>query len=477
MKLKFKKLRIGTIYMIVSAIFLSSCVVYYGARFIYYYNLSQGKLAKRTTNLNEILTDPIKLVVQGDGLQVDGNRYVFRGKEVDNYLSYSGFLWRIMEIDDRGNIKLITDETITVMPWNSTENDYETSLIRQYLNPIEGVEGSGTFYQLLDEPEKYLVPNELCADKTMQPTEVLGCKVHVSDYVGLMNVNEYFFANGVDSYLNTQTRHWTLTAKSDDNRVYYVFSEGGVGDNSESATDKYSYGVRPVITLKANLDITGGAGLKDNPYRITEDALDMEEVYALNSLPVGTYFQYENQTWRTIGFEDGKTKAIMMDVIRNEDETPLMYRFAKNTAKFNLKSGSLGAYLNTTWYNTFEHPEYLTEGTFYTGAFNSQTGYAMDKIKAATVKAKIGLPQINDLYTTNTLEATEYDPELIYWTCNYKDSFEWLTWTVRNGDWLFADFATEKYAVRPVIYLKDSIIITTGDGTYDTPYEIMEVTE
>lgn len=477
MKLKLKNLRKGTIYMIVSAIFLSSCVIYYGARFVYYYNVSQGKFAKKTSNLNEILTEPINLVVQGDGLQVDGNRYVYRGNAEQNYVSYSGFLWRIMEIDDRGNIKMIADETVTLMPWSASGNDYETSLIRQYLNPIEGIEGSGTFYQMLEEPEKYLVPNQLCADKTKQPTELLGCKVQLNDYVGLMNVNEYFFANGVDSYLNTKTRHWTLTAKADDNHVFYVFPEGGIGDNSESSTDKYSYGVRPVITLKANLDITGGAGLKDNPYRITEDVLDMEETYYLNSLPVGTYFQYENQIWRTIGFEDGKTKAIMMDVLRNEDETPVMHRFAKNTAKFNLKSGSVGAYLNSTVLNSYEHPEYLTEGTFYTGAFNNDTKYSIEKIKASKVTAKIGLPQLNDLYTTNTLPGTEYDPELIYWTCNYKDSFEWLTWTVRNGDWVFADFATNQYAIRPVIFLKDSIVITTGNGTYDAPYEIMEAVE
>ena len=424
--------------MIVSALFLSSCVVYYGARFVYYYSISKGTIVQTTSNLNEILTQPVNLVVNTDGLQVGGKEYVYRGYPVDNYVYYSGLLWRMMGIDEDGNIKMITEETISVIPWGYEGNDYETSIIRSYLNPQEGNEHSGVFYNTLIDPEMYLVPTKLCADKAVESTEVLGCQLVVEDYVGLMDVNEYFFANGVESYLNIGTQQWSLTAKADDETIFYIHTLGGVGNNSESTTDKYSYGVRPVVTLKANTQITGGNGLKENPYRITP-ALDNERTYALNEMETGTYFAYENEVFRIIGFEEGKTKAIMMDVLRDENEEVILSRYSKNTAKYSLKKGNLGYYLNNDYVNSLEHPEYLATGKFYTGEFSYDSAYALDVVKANVVEAKVGIPQIYDLYTTNTLDSDEYVGEIAYWTSNYKKSSELLTWVMRSGDWLFGD--------------------------------------
>ena len=471
-----KKFKLGAIYMIVSALFLSSCVVYYGARFVYYYSVSKGTIVQSSSNLNEILTQPVNLVVDADGLQVDGNEYIYRGNPVDNYVYYSGLLWRMMSIDADGNIKMITDETVSVTPWGYEGNDYETSIIRGYLNPQEGNENTGIFYNTLEDPETYLVPTKLCADKATESTEVLGCKLVVEDYVGLMDVNEYFFANGVESYLNIGTQQWSLTAKADDDTIFYIHTLGGIGNNSESTTDKYSYGVRPVVTLKANTEITAGTGLKENPYRITP-VLDNEKTYALNEMQVGNYFTYENEIWRIVGFEEGKTKAIMMDVLRNENEEVILSTYAKKTAMYSLKKGNLGYYLNNDYVNSLEHPEYLATGKFYTGEFSSDSAYALEKVKASVVEAKVGIPQIYDLYTTNTLESDEYTGEIAYWTSNYKKNSELLTWVMRSGDWMFGDFATNEYAIRPVIYLHEKIQVSGGEGTMEAPYEIMEVLE
>lgn len=471
-----KKLKMTTIYMIVSAIFLTSCVFYYGGRFIYYYSVSKGKIVQTSSNLNEILTQPVNLVVEGDGLQVDGKKYVYRGEPSDNYVYYSGMLWRMMSIDEEGNIKMISDETLSVIPWGYETNDYETSIIRGYLNPQEGKENTGIVYALLEEPEKYLVPTKMCADKIAEPTEILGCEIAVEDYVGLMNVNEYFFANGVDSYLNTKTQQWTLTAKADDNTIFYVHTLGGIGNNTESTTDKYSYGVRAVITLKANTEITGGNGLEVNPYQITP-LMDNEKSYALNEMKIGSHFAYENEIWRIVGFEEGKTKAIMMDVIKDEVGMPIKKAYSNKSAVYSLSKGSLGHYLNNEYVKGFEHPEYLASGTFYIGEFSNDTAYAMDKVKGKTIEAKVGLPQIYDIYTTNTLESDEYTSEIAYWTGNYKKSSELLTWVMRSGDWLFGDFATNEYAVRPVIYLNENIQVVTGEGTMEAPFEIMGVNE
>ncbi|MCF0111965.1 MAG: hypothetical protein HUJ58_08680, partial [Erysipelotrichaceae bacterium] len=254
--------------------------------------------------------------------------------------------------------------------------------------------------------------------------------------------------------------------------VYYVFPEGGIGNTSESTTDKYSYGVRPVITLKANLDIVSGNGLVDNPYRIVDDIKDNEKTYYLNEMPVGTYFLYSEDVYRVIGQEDGKVKAIMMDVLHKDDGSVYTRKFSSDTCKFTLDEGNIGYYLNNTWLNKQDHPEYLAKGTFCTGPYTYNGKYTQAKLNSVTVKAKVGLPQIGDLFNVNNL--TEGEEEIVYWTCNYKKNAEQLVWVSRDKDWLFGDFSYNKYAVRPVIYLKSNIIITTGDGTADFPYQIAE---
>jgi len=477
---KFKtNLKKGTIYMIVSAIFLGTCLIVYGGRLIYYYNVSNGKVANKTTNLNTLLTETNNIAIEGDGLIVDGRRYIYRGTVKNNYLMYSGIMWRIMGIDEEGNIKLITEETITLLPWSARGSDYENSIVRRYLNPIEGDENSGFFYNLLENPETYLIPTKMCVDKTLTPTEILACQVIVdNEYVGLMNINEYVFAGGQDSYLNTGTRQWTLTGVAGEgvSKVYYIYPEGGIGDTSESAGEKYSYGIRPVITLKANLDITQGSGSYDNPYRITDDALDESKQYLLNELKPGTYFEYGGYSWRIIGFEDGNTKAIMTDVIRNENGEPVTSKFG-SAAAFSVSKGSIGEYLNTTFLKTLENQEFLAKGTFYTGQFSYSGSYTYEKIMATKVSAKIGLPQIYDLFTTNVPSGDEYEGEIVYWTSNFKDKNEKLVWAIREGDWLFGNFSSTKYAIRPVIYIKSNILIGQGSGTIEYPYEIFEVAE
>ena len=189
--------------------------------------------------------------------------------------------------------------------------------------------------------------------------------------------------------------------------------------------------------------------------------MDNEKSYALNEMKIGSHFVYENEIWRIVGFEERKTKAIMMDVIKDEVGMPIKKAYSKKSAVYSLSKGSLGHYLNNEYVAGFEHPEYLASGTFYIGEFSNDTAYEMDKVKGKTIEAKVGLPQIYDLYTTNTLESDEYTSEIAYWTGNYKKSSELLTWVMRSGDWLFGDFATNEYAVRPVIYLKENIQVVT----------------
>ena len=64
-----------------------------------------------------------ELVYSNDTCKTDGTTYQYmdgcyiKGNPTNNYLWYSGFLWRIMGINADGTIRMITDENVTSIYW------------------------------------------------------------------------------------------------------------------------------------------------------------------------------------------------------------------------------------------------------------------------------------------------------------------------------------------------------------------------
>ena len=58
----------------------------------------------------EIGGQKVAIVKSGDGLYKDGyisDRYIYRGANPDNYVSFNNELWRIVSVDGNGNIQII----------------------------------------------------------------------------------------------------------------------------------------------------------------------------------------------------------------------------------------------------------------------------------------------------------------------------------------------------------------------------------
>ena len=85
----------------------------------------------------------------------------------------------------------------------------------------------------------------------------------------------YFDAGGVYNtsnsgyYLYTNQSYWTMSpyAFSGSNAVVFaVYSAGTLGSNSNVY---YTYGVRPVLNLKADITISSGDGTSGSPFVIS----------------------------------------------------------------------------------------------------------------------------------------------------------------------------------------------------------------
>ena len=65
------------------------------------------------------------LATSGDGLYYDSNagEYYYKGANPDNYIEFSGEVWRIMSINSSGNLKIIKDERIDLTGYSGVKSD------------------------------------------------------------------------------------------------------------------------------------------------------------------------------------------------------------------------------------------------------------------------------------------------------------------------------------------------------------------
>ena len=91
--------------------------------------------------------------------------------------------------------------------------------------------------------------------------------------IGLISMDEAWYAGGYSAsnsgyYLYTGQNYWTMSPYSFNGGSAYVFRVYSDGDLNYAGSVDLARGVRPVINLKADVQITGGEGTSGNPYVI-----------------------------------------------------------------------------------------------------------------------------------------------------------------------------------------------------------------
>ena len=281
-----KRLKIKNILILINILFLLGCCIFYGSRMIHYYRIENPKIEDVKT-LVELVTLGKNLTDNGDGLYHENDIYYYKGKNVNNYLLYSGRLFRIVSIDKSGYMKLITEELQTSMVWGYNQ-EFENSYVRNWLN--DDTDSYKSFLHSLDNTQGLLVNTNTCVDETDGKT--ITCDKNYESTVGLLSVYEYNLAGASDSYLNIGSYWWTSNKDSDGN-AWYVYKKGTVNNDSSSGYTYYSYGVRPTITINGKISNFKGTGTKNDPYEIIFD-----KGKNLNDQYVGEYVLFNDIVWR-----------------------------------------------------------------------------------------------------------------------------------------------------------------------------------
>ncbi len=244
------------------------------------------------------------VVTTGDGLyefQIENSpkKYVFKGSSVNNYIQYSGKLWRIVSVESNGSLKLIDYSNPLNVKWDGDKKgdnlEFNNSTISSNLNLqyfseisdkskiMKSYWESILIYTVNDSANDEISLNDYYTVKSQQMEQINAN----SNYVGLLSIEDYMNASLIshcqDNLLNASScvswlseyKGWTINLHIDkgkyatgDNAAYY-FGDNGTNQSQKdkiiSEDVESEMAAYPVIYLNRNISING-EGTLTNPY-------------------------------------------------------------------------------------------------------------------------------------------------------------------------------------------------------------------
>ena len=402
------------------------------------------------------------------------------GSNPNNYIWYSGKLWRAVSINNSTKtVKIVTEDTITSIPYSSALTSgtikFEASFIKEWLNDtsVDGFLGNLRDYH--DFVAVNYPWNATSATSTSKPSkeEIEICTV------GLLTLYEYYnsyrtttYSNG---YLNNGLYWWTLTPY-DSSYIQTINTSG----NYYRREARLSSGVRPSVNLKANNEIVFGSGTKTNPYRLKGDNDTSLYGTRLNTRYSGEYVKFGtggNTLYRIVSHENGSgTKITSAEPLKDSGSFKTM-AFGSST---NYSStNTIGSFLNGSYLTSYVGTTYsnmINDGTtWYLGMVSDGVNYKLAKyttdmgttLTSSRTTAKVGLLRLGELMSG---QSNASGSNTSYWTITpYSSSY--LRVIYGGGD-SGGTTPTGSRGIRPAFNLKSGVYITGGGGTKENPFTI-----
>ncbi|MBR0385321.1 MAG: hypothetical protein IJI05_02080, partial [Erysipelotrichaceae bacterium] len=383
----------------------------------------------------------------------DGS-YTYINNPLYNYVLYSGRLFRALDINTEGAVKLVDMEIEGVGIVVPQETFSATSLYN-WLNVAEDDEFSGIYEKSLDDHDLLLKDTPVCQDR-VSTAGLTGCQYYTSvGKVGMLSFNDYSTMGGLEAYVNTG-EDYRLQTCNDEGTYWFVNEQGAVSLGNH---DTRFIGIRPVITLSIDTVITSGSGTKNDPFVVAT-----KEMTAVKNLSVSNYVSYSNLVWRVVNIDtEGNAELLLNGYVPKPDGNPVTSSFGTNPV-YNTSSG-IGKYLNTTFLNTLtDYENVLVSHDWYYGPLNESDGYDYRSGYANTMNAYVGIPNTGCLFL--------HDFPNIYLSNTVPGSNE-FTYVLDENYHLYQQLLTtgEVY-MRPLIAMKGDIAISGGSGTAEDPFVI-----
>ena len=252
------RIKFENIFVVLSILFIFGCCIYYGSRLVKYYRVFNPKTetGEKTALFSATVRQDNPVITEGDGLYIVNGDFIFKGENVNNYVSYQGYTWRIMEVTRSGEAKLIFDEPLANIPYDEMENTYDKSNIYNYIKDENNLKLNTSV----------LVPMDICLD-LVDDTNNLTCENKISEYVSILGISDYGSSVNTatnNSYINNSDNIWLHNQNSDG--FAWTISKGKIAQDALH----FEYAVKPIVTIKGNAYGEGGNGTKENPYIVKD---------------------------------------------------------------------------------------------------------------------------------------------------------------------------------------------------------------
>ena len=424
-----------------------------------------------TGTVSEVIEDDIMNRLNNN----DTEQTFVTGSNQYNYIWYSGKLWRAVSIDTSDNsVKLVTQWNISAISYDDNSSAFEGSYMEMWLNDttVDGFLGN------LRNPESFIKMDSKwnasqMSDTSKPPSESEGGTI-VEAAVGLLNIYEYNMTGSSNSYLNNNLYWWTLTPYST-HGVNYINNNGDTPNYNIYFTN--SYGVRPSINLKLEIKIVGGDGTEENPYRLMGDNDTNLSGTKLNTRYSGEYISFgteENTLYRIVSHEtDGLTKITSAEPLKENGSYKTLY-FGDDV--YYSSTNTIGSFLNGEYltngnYLTDEQVSMIEDNTtWYLGTVGNGTSYKLAKYTdtsmseyVTSTKARVGLLRLGELMVG------KFDTKTKTWLLTNSGNYvKYLDTTSA----IYDAYPRTLYNIKPSFNLRENVIITSGTGTKEDPFEI-----
>ena len=267
-----------------------------------------------TSDLKELV------VTEGDGLYADvyeDGRYVYKGGNPNNYITFNNEVWRIMALENDGTIQIILNDTLGEMMWadacstliyNTPKNKQGREWEIENIIYLAGEIGNCPVVWSQASLQQYLNGDYLTAittnqDKIISHTWGIGSIYSNDDLlgqindensdtwvgnIGLIRVSDYLRANSnmeqcgnislnssnleickTTNWLYKNYDWWAINHYDEADKIYYIAQQGYITyQNVMGSALGIVRNVRPTLYLSSDV-VLSGSGTETDPYVIT----------------------------------------------------------------------------------------------------------------------------------------------------------------------------------------------------------------
>ncbi len=256
----------------------------------------------------------VKNIYKTKGITGTKNAIIYRGGVINNFVKFGGILWKILQVDEDGNLRLISDDVLLKSTYSNADEITDldkAKTVLSFQNSNVKTALQNWYDENLSDYSDMIVDSKFCnnfVSSTMtssltstdltyfqsylnvgtdsalySPSLVCPSKYTFESKIGLISSEEYVLAGGsynksTDYFFlhnSSITNNWWTLSPSyyDENNkignVMMITTDSTLTDSTSTLLTS-ELGLRPVITINGNYEMSGD-GTKSNPYRYSEN--------------------------------------------------------------------------------------------------------------------------------------------------------------------------------------------------------------